>query len=301
MKRSVWPYVLLTLAPLFWSGNVVLARAVRGDIAPMALIVWRWTIALAILLPLTGAELWRQRRALRAHWRILGVLGFLGTFLYQALSYQALTATTALNALLITATAPLLTALLHWLVYRETITRRLGVAICLSLVGVGIVISRGDVQLLLGLRLNPGDLLMLAATLVWAGYCILLERYRPAGVSSTGLVSVLALVGLVFALPVYLWQSGGGVGFTMVWPNILTLLYMGVFASVLGYLCWNEGVRRGGANLAGLFYNLLPVFGVGLAIVFLGEDFTLYHGIGAALVFGGIVLGTHAHHNSGSA
>jgi len=291
----------LTLAPLFWAGNVVLARAVRGDISPAALIFWRWSIALAILLPLAGRELWQQRQVLRTQWKILGLLGFLGTFLYQALSYQALTATTALNALLITATSPLMTALLHWIVYRETISRRLAVAITLSLLGVLIVISRGDPQVVLNLRLNPGDLLMLAATIVWAGYSIALQRFRPQEVSSTGLVSVLGVVGLVFVTPVFLWQTAAGVRVALVLPNILTLLYMGVFASVLGYLCWNEGVRRGGANIAGLFYNLLPVFGTGLAIAFLGEVFTLYHGVGAALVFGGIALGTHAHHNSGSA
>ncbi|MCB0147186.1 MAG: DMT family transporter, partial [Caldilineaceae bacterium] len=140
----LWPYLLLTLAPLFWSGNIVVSRALRADISPVALTFWRWVVALAILLPVTWPELRRSWPVIRRRWKILVLLGLLGVFLYQMLAYQALALTTALNVLLISATAPLFIALVGWLGFGERITLRLALAIALSLLGVGVVITRGD-------------------------------------------------------------------------------------------------------------------------------------------------------------
>lgn len=292
-RRAHWPYVFLTLAPLFWSGNVVLARALRGAVSPTSINFWRWVVALAILLPLQVRELWRLREVIRTRWKILLLLGFLGFFLYQALSYQALAETTALNALLISATAPLVVALLGWIAFGERISPRLGAAILVSLSGVLVVITRADLSALAGLRVGRGDLLMLAATVVWALYSILLRR-RPAELSPLGLVTVTALAGMLFTAPAYAWRTAAGDGMVLTLPTALALGYIGVFASVLAYLFWNQGVAAVGASRAGLSMNLMPVFGAVLAVAFLGESFALHHAIGAPLVLAGVLLGSIA-------
>ena len=152
----LWPYLLLTLAPLFWSGNIVVSRALRADISPVALTFWRWVVALAILLPVTWPELHRAWTVIRRSWKILVLLGLLGVFLYQMLAYQALALTTALNVLLISATAPLFIALVGWLGFGERITLRLALAIMLSLLGVGVVITRGGRRILTNVAEQQG-------------------------------------------------------------------------------------------------------------------------------------------------
>ena len=289
----LWPYLLLTLAPLFWSGNIVVSRALRADISPVALTFWRWVVALAILLPVTWVELRRSWPVIRRRWKILVLLGLLGVFLYQMLAYQALALTTALNVLLISATAPLFIALVGWLGFGERITLRLALAIALSLLGVGVVITRGDWALLRQLRLNPGDLFMLAAVLVWAIYSNLLKR-RPRELSQFALLATTAVTGMAFTLPVYLWQRSAGV--TVAWSpaTIMAVLYIGIFASVLAYVAWNQGVSLAGANKAGLFINLMPLFGGALAMLFLAERPDVAYGVGALLVFAGLALGASA-------
>ncbi|MBW7885756.1 MAG: DMT family transporter [Caldilineaceae bacterium] len=291
-RVATWaPYLLLLLPPLFWSGNVVIGRAVRGTIAPVPLTFWRWVVAAAILLPIAANELFRQRNVVRQHWPFLLLLGFLGVFLYQILSYQALTATTALNALLITATAPLSIALVGWLFFREGITYSLAAGIACSLFGVVIVVTQGNVQSLAALQINEGDLLMLSAVLVWAFYSNLLKR-RPRDLSQLGLLATTIVTGMVFAAPAFLWDTLQGDRVMWTPAVLLAILYIGLFASVLAYVCWNHGVVQLGANRAGLFINLMPIFGTLLAVLFLGEQPQFYHGVGAALVFGGIVLAT---------
>ena len=290
---ALWPYLLLTLAPLFWSGNIVVSRALRADISPVALTFWRWVVALAILLPVTWAELRRSWPVLRSRWKILVALGLLGVFLYQMLAYQALALTTALNVLLISATAPLFIALVGWLGFGERTTLRLALAIALSLLGVGVVITRGDWQVLRQLRLNPGDLFMLAAVLVWAVYSNLLKR-RPRELSQFGLLATTAITGMVFTLPVYLWQRSTGIAVAWSPATITAVLYIGIFASVLAYAAWNQSVSLAGANKAGLSINLMPLFGGALAMLFLGERPDLAYGVGALLVFGGLALGASA-------
>ena len=294
-RVNAWPYLLLTLAPLFWSGNVVISRAVHASITPVPLTFWRWVVALCILLPLSGRQLWRQRTILRAHWRILFILGFLGVSLYQLLAYQAIALTTALNVLLITATSPLFMALIGWIGFREAITGRVVGGIALSVAGVVVVITNGDWAALRELRFNLGDLIMVGAVLVWATYSNLLKR-RPQELSQASLLTATVLAGMACTLPVFLWSTASGMRVALTWTNLLAILYIGIFASVLAYAAWNQGVSLVGATRAGLFINLMPIFGGVLAIVFLGERPANAYWVGACLVFAGIFVGTLRRH-----
>ncbi len=288
-RATVVPYVLLILAPLFWAGNFVIGRALRGEFAPIELNFGRWLIALLILLPLSYGQLRRSWPILRAEWKLIVLLGVLGVTAFNTLVYTALTDTLALNASLFTSTVPIVIAVVSWLLFRDTLNPFQVLGIGVSLVGVVVMITRGDLEALLALRFNPGDLWMLIAVPVWGVYSVLLKR-RPPELAQLPLLTASVIVGLVAMVPMMLWQASQGIVVTPTLENMLGLLYVGIFASVLAFLCWNSGITALGPNRGGTFIHLIPIFGAVLAILFLGEQLAVYHLVGAVLVFGGIAL-----------
>ncbi len=283
------PHLLLMGAAFFWAGNFIVGRALRGDIPPVSLNVWRWTIALIILLPLSFAHLRQYHLLLAEQWKLIVGLGATGIAAFHTCVYVALTTTPAVNALLFLSTAPVVIALLSWLAFGETATLRQGLGILISLLGALVLIARGNSTTLMSLRFNPGDLWMLIAVPMWAIYSVLLKR-RPSQVPQLALLTASVIVGLVLLLPLYLWQVGRGETMVMTGANMLGLLYIAVCASVIAFLCWNRGVAEIGPVKAGLFIHLMPVFGAILAVVFLGEAVAFYQIFGAVLVFSGIAL-----------
>lgn len=289
MRWLTSPYLLMAGAMACWAGNWLLARALRADLTPVGLNFWRWAVALAVLLPFVLPRLRRSWPLVRRHWRLLVALGFLGVFVFQQLVYLALEYTTAVNAAIFNSTGPIVIVCISWLAYRDTITPRQALGIVLSLLGVLLIVTRGDLGVLLRLRFNPGDLWALVAVPVWGGYTVLLKR-RPAELDPLVFIAAIAVVGLVLMAPVYVWDtlSSGGLRFT---PGTLAVIgYTALFASLLAYVFWNSAVPRVGPNKAGLFLHLHPVFTTVLAIAFLGERLFAYHGVGIVLIAGGIYL-----------
>ena len=289
LDRLVSPYVLLAGTALIWSGNFVVGRAARDQLPPVALNFWRWTLALAILLALTGGPLWRQRRVLLAHWRILAGLAVSGIVCFHLFTYSALQSTEAINAVLVLSTAPMLIVLVAWVAFRDTITARMGAGIVVAMVGAVLVIARGDPRALGTLQANPGDLWMLAAALSWAVYSVLLTR-RPTVLAPLVLLTATVAIGVAVQIPIYALALAAGERIVLSGASLAALGYVGVFASVIAYLFWNRGVREVGPARAGVFLHLMPLFGAGLAIVFLGERIAWFHLAGAAAIVVGIVL-----------
>jgi drug/metabolite transporter (DMT)-like permease len=283
------PKLLLTGAALFWSGNFIVGRALRGELDPLPTNFWRWTIALVILLPLGFAAVYRQRALLKREWKLVVALGVTGVAAFHTCVYSALATTPAINALLFLSIIPVAIAVADWLVYREILSLPQALGALVSIGGALVVIARGDVTALLGLRLGSGDLWMLAAVCVWAVYSVLLKR-RPAGLSGLALLTATVAAGVVLLFPLYLWEASRGAAVTLTGATLPGLLYVGVFASVLAFLFWNRGVDAIGPTKAGMFSNLMPVFGAILAVVLLGEPIAAYHLVGALLVFGGIAI-----------
>jgi drug/metabolite transporter (DMT)-like permease len=279
----------LVSAPLFWAGNFIVGRALRGDAPPITLNFWRWAIALAILIPLTRGQLRQHREALLRAWPLVLALGLTGIALYQVLAYFALSMTTAISAALVGATAPLAIALCAWAAYRDPIAPRQGLGLLAALCGAAIVITRGDLAALLGLRLGQGELLMAAAVGVWAVYSVLLKR-APAGVPGLTLLTASALAGLALMAPVYLWRLAAGERMALSPTTLLGVGYTALFASVLAFFAWGRGVAALGPSRAAGFINLLPIFTALLSVALLGEQIAPYHLAGAALVFLGIAL-----------
>jgi len=289
--RPPSPFVLLTLASLFWAANWVVGRAMRNDIPPIAMGFWRWAIALAILLPLAAPELQRKWHVVRANWLTLTLLGLLGAVVFNTLIYVGLQYTAATNGVLFNSISPILIILLSWVVAREGISGLQTCGVLLSLAGVLAIVARGEFATLVAFHFNTGDLWLMVAMLLWAIYTIVLRR-RPRELSAMGFLTAMLLLSLPFLLPFYLWEFGARGGFALTQATVAALAYYGTIPSIAAYLFWNRGVAKVGPNKAGLFVHLMPLFGALLAVIFLGEQLYAYHYAGAALIFSGIWLTT---------
>jgi len=286
--RAAWPYLLTAVAPLCWGGNIVLARGVADIIPPVSFAFWRWTIAFVLLLPFTWRTARQDWSQVVKSWKLMSGLSILGISVFNTMLYTAVHTTTAINGAMIQTTMPAVIILATLVMFKEKVTRLqiLGVAICI--IGAFIVILRGRWNTLLGMSFAPGDILMMGAVIVYALYSALL-RQRPAIHPLSFLIYTFGL-GVIFLLPVYIWELAGSATMTLTLQVVLSILYVALFPSILAYFCWNRGVEVIGANRAGLFINLIPVFASILAILFLGETLQVFHIIGMVLILGGMIL-----------
>ena len=293
---------LLLLPPLMWAGNAVVGRMMQGVIPPITLNFVRWSLALLLLLPLAGWVL-RRHSGLWPHWRRFALLGLLGAGLYNALQYLALKTSTPINVTLVAAATPIWMLLLGRVFYGVAISRRAALGAALSLSGVAVVLSRGEVAQLLAVQLVPGDAWMLLASLVWATYSWLLAKPPPGtepahikadwaafllaqvvfGVAWSGLMSAGEWMALPAAPP-------GQPHIVWGWPLLLALVYVAVGPSLVAYRAWSAGVGRVGPTIAGFFSNLTPLFAAVLSATLLGEAPRLYHAAGFVLIVGGILV-----------
>lgn len=285
------PYLLLILTTLFWSGNFVLSRGMHAAMPPLALSFWRWLVALLILLVIAHRHLWAQRSLLRNHSRFIVVQGLLGVLGFNTLLYLAMQHTTAINAVLVNSCIPVLIVLFSWLLYRETMSARQCAGVLVSLLGVVLIMVKGEISALLQVSFNRGDLLVLAAAVVWALYSSNLKRY-PQGLHPLAYLTAINIVGLAAIFPLYLLEIAQGKTFAINLASVVTILYVAVFASVLAFIFWNRAIRTIGANKAGPFVHLMPVFSTILAVLFLDETLAWHHAQGVALIFGGILMTT---------
>ena len=286
------PYLLLTLAVLFWAGNFILGRAFHADIPPVALAFWRWLCAALLIVGPAWKHLHNDRRTIAAHWPIILLLSTLGIAAFNTLAYSGLQYTQALNAFLIQSLMPVFIVALSFLCYRERVTSRQIGGILVSLLGAFTIITRGQVATLLSLDINRGDLLVCTAIICYAGYSVALRKRPP--IHPLSLIATTFMIGTALLLPIYLWEHSH---VRVIRPDATTLAviaYVAIFPSILSYLCFNRGVELIGANQAGLFIHLMPVFGSVMAMVFLGEQFMLFHAIGILLIATGIFLATRA-------
>jgi drug/metabolite transporter (DMT)-like permease len=281
-------WLLLALTNLFWAGNIVLGRGVAGVVPPVTLAYWRWTGAFLIAVGFAWPMLKRDAPVLLRHWPIVLLLSATGIASYNTLSYVGLTATTALNALLLQSVNPLVILVWAFVLYGERPSRWQAAGILASFLGVLVIAGRGSLETLRQLQVNPGDLWILAAIVIYGAYATLLRR-RPSVHPLSFLTAAMGL-GSCMILPFYLYELSTGAAFHAGWAAFLSLGYIAVFPSFVAYLCFNRGVELIGSGRAGQSMHLMPVFGSILAVLFLGEAFRPYHAIGVALIAAGILL-----------
>jgi drug/metabolite transporter (DMT)-like permease len=283
------PYLLLTLAALFWSSNMVLGRAFRGDLPPLTLAFWRWIVALACTLPFALPHLKSQWPLLRRGWRPLLVLGMLGIAGYNTFAYLGLQQTTATNASLLNSFIPIATIAISWAALGKRLLPLQAFGVLISLCGALTIVGRGSIETLAGFQLNVGDLWVLLAVLDWAIYTIALA-WRPQGVHPMLMLAAMLLIGIATLAPAYAWEAGQGRHAAATLESAAVVAYIGLFPGFVSYVFYNRGVAEVGASKGSLFIHLMPVFGTLLAAVFLGEVPQWFHYLGIVLIFTGIGL-----------
>jgi drug/metabolite transporter (DMT)-like permease len=292
LSRTGMPYLLLTLAVLFWAGNFILGRAVRMDIPPVALAFWRWAVASLLVLVPALAPLKHDWRIIRRNGPILMLLAGTGVAAFNTLVYSGLQYTVAINAFLMQALMPVLIVLFSFLLFRVRINLRQFFAVATCLAGATIIIVRGELQVVATLSFNPGDLLVLLAVFSYAAYSVLLRKRPP--IHPLSFVAVTFVAGTVMLLPLYLWEAMTIRSLALNKETLLAILYVAIFPSIISYLCYNRGVEAIGANRAGLFLYLMPVFGSLMAVGVLGESFLWFHWVGIILIATGLVASMRA-------
>ena len=285
--------LLLTVPPLMWAGNAVVGRAVAELIPPMTLNFFRWVIAFAILLPLTWRML-KPQSSVWTNWRRYAVLGLLGVGCYNALQYLALHTSTALNVTLVGASMPIWMLATGALFFNQRITRMQVAGAILSIAGVLVVLSRGQLAWLADIHFVPGDFYIILASVAWAFYSWLLSQPKDAPEIRSDWASFL-MAQIIFGLGWSGALAGGEWALTDAsiswgWPLMAALLYVALGPALLAYRCWGLGVQRAGPAIAGFFSNLTPLFAAVLSAAFLGELPQTHHAIAFLLIAGGIVI-----------
>lgn len=284
---------LLVVPPLLWAGNAVVGRLASGLVPPITLNLLRWALAFVLLLPLAAWVL-RANSGLWSHWRRYALLGLLGVGCYNALQYLALKTSTPINVTMVAASTPVFMLGIGAFFFGQAVSRRQVLGAVLSMAGVLLVLCRGQWDVLMQLRLVPGDLYVLVATAAWAFYSWLLARPGdPPAIRNDWAAFLMAQV-----VPGLAWSSLFAAGewattdahIVWSWPVAAVLLYVAVGPAILAYRCWGLGVQRVGPSVAGFFSNLTPLFAALLSTLMLGEAPHVYHGLAFALIVGGIVV-----------
>ncbi len=285
--------VLLMVPPLMWSGNALIGRLFHEAVPPMTLNFLRWVLAFFLLLPLAWTVL-RPGSALWRSWKRFFLLGFLGVGSYNSLQYLALQTSTPINVTLVASSTPVFMLLIGALFFGQTIRARQWVGAGLSVLGVLLVLSRGDWSTLVQVRLVSGDIYVLLATAAWAWYSWLLTQPKdPPEIRANWAQFLLAQIS--FGL---LWS---GLFTSVEWMRqpqhiewspglVAALLFVAIGPALLAYRCWGLGVQRVGPNIAGFFSNLTPLFAAVMSALMLGEPPQLFHGLAFLLIVGGIVV-----------
>ena len=290
LRTGLWgqAYVLLSLTALMWGGNAIAGRLAVGEISPMVLTCLRWVFVVAVMIPLVGRQVVAEWAKIRARWIFTILMGVFGFTAFNGLFYAAAHHTTAVNLTIFQGAIPVLVLLGTVLFFRARVILLQVLGMIVTILGVVLVSVKADIEILRTLSLNIGDVWMLIACLFYAGYTLGL-RHRPA---MPGLVFFAAMAGVAFisSLPLIGLEIARGTAQFPTPKGWLILLYVAVMPSLLSQLFYMRGVELIGPARAGLFVNLVPVFGALLAVLLLGEPFATYHALGLVLVLGGIWL-----------
>jgi drug/metabolite transporter (DMT)-like permease len=281
-------YLLLIFTTLIWGANAVAARLAVGEVSPMMVTFARWVVCCVALGFTSRREIAVHWRTLLPAWRFIALMGTLGLTGFNALFYAAAHHTTAINIAIIQGTIPVLMLIGSFFYYRTRIRGIQLIGVAMTIIGIGVVASRGDFALLKSLAFNIGDVWMIIACVLYAVYALAL-RNRPE-VPAIVFFAAMAAVAAVSALPLVVAEAAMGQFF---WPTprgIALVAFIGLLPSFISQITFIHAVGLIGPARASVFLNLVPVFGPLLAVLILGEPLSLYHAVALVLVLGGIYV-----------
>ena len=293
--KLIWnhAYILMILTALAWSGNTITGKGLSDLVPPIGLAFWRWIIAIPILMLMSWPHLRKDLPLLKENWLIVLILSILSITTYNTIIYYGLHTTTAINALLINTARPSVIVLLSILIFHKGITLKQSIGFILATIGTVLIVIRGDLDRLFLLNFYSGDLWILLAMCCWALFTVLLEK-RPK-IHATTFLFVTVTLGAAILLPFYLWEAFFIKPTPFRIETVGSVMYLSIIATIAAFLFYNRAVEIAGANKAGQVSYMLPIFGVSLAIIILGEKFQLYHMIGFPLILCGVYFGSKGH------
>lgn len=286
-------YLMLALVALLWAANTNIARATAEEVPPMALTFWRLFLSALFFAPFALHNTWRHRSVVMQHFWLLNWLAFLSMAAFNGLVYLGMQYTVAINGNLLQGSLPICIMVAGILFARRKVTARQGIGVALGLLGLMTIVIRGDIGLLLDMRINPGDPLVFLGVFGSASYAVFLYK-RPESLDLLTFMFLTMVFGTFQILPFFLVEHIWFRSMPLTQTAILTVGFIALFPSVLAQTFFAEGVRRIGAAKAGYMIYLTPVFGVIMATGILGEPVEAYHAVGIALIATGIWLATFA-------
>ena len=283
-------YIMLVCASLFWAGNFIVGKyAFLTDIPPLSLVFYRWTLVWFILLPFTYKEIFKYKDIILKNLPLLFLLGFTSVGLFNSFTYLALIHTQVINASLFNAAIPAIIILLCLLFKVEKTNKFQILGLIISVLGIIAIITKLNLDILLSLNFNKGDLIMVGGALTWGIYSTLLKR-KKFTLPLLTLVHVVCTLGLISVLPQFLYEYTNGQVIKFDINLVYTLIFLALFPSIGSYYCWAGAVSILGANRAGISLSLIPLFSTIFAIAIYDEKFQLFHLIGAILIILGLFL-----------
>jgi len=283
-------YIFLILATLFWSGNFIVGKAASlYEIPPFTLNFYRWIFAWLILAPFTLKEIIQKKDYILQNIKLILILGITSITIFNSIVYYSLNFTQVISGVLMISTIPVMIIFFSWVfkIEKTNIYQILGVIF--SLLGVAVIVTKANFNILINLDFNKGDLWMVVAMFSWAMYSALLRK-KKFKLSQTSLLEVIISAGIILLLPAYLIEMSLGFKLNINLPFILTLGYVVLFPGLASFICWIKGIAIIGSNRSGIFLHLMPIFSTVLAIIIFKEKFMNYHLYGAIFIIGGIFL-----------
>jgi len=296
ISKDKTAYIFLIFATLFWSGNFIVGKAASlYEIPPFTLNFYRWTFAWLILAPFTLKEIFQKIEYILENLKLILILGITSITIFNSIVYYSLNFTQVINGVLMISTIPVMIIFFSWIFKIEKTNFYQILGVIFSLFGVVIIVTKADLDKLLNLNFNKGDLWMVVAMLSWAMYSALLRK-KKFELSQISLLQTIISAGLVLLLPAYLIEMSLGYRLNIHLPFILTLSYVVLFPGLASFFFWIKGISIIGSNRSGIFLHLMPIFSTIMAILIFKEKFMVFHFIGAVLIITGVVLSSKRRH-----
>ena len=281
---------MLVCATLFWAGNFVIGKfAFLTNIPPLSLVFYRWLLVWFILLPFTFKEILKFKDTIFNNLPLLFLLGLTSVGLFNSFTYLSLIYTQVINATLFNTAIPAVIILLCFIFNIEKTNKFQILGLIISVLGILSIITKLDIDILLSLNFNKGDIIMIGGVITWGVYSTLLKK-KKFTLPLLTLVHVICTMGLICVFPQFLYEFSQGQVIKIDINLLYILIFLALFPSIGSYYCWAGAVSIIGANRAGIFLSLIPLFSTIMAIIFFNEKFMFYHLLGAILIFIGIIL-----------
>ena len=283
-------YIFLILATLFWSGNFIVGKAASlFEIPPFTLNFFRWTFAWLILAPFTLKEIFQKKSYILKNIKLILILGITSITIFNSIVYYSLNFTQVISGVLMISTIPVMIIFFCWVFKIEKTNFYQILGVFFSLTGVVVIVTNADINKLLNLNFNKGDLWMVVAMFSWAMYSALLRK-KKFKLSQISFLQTIISAGLILLLPAYLIEMALGYRVNIHLPFILTLTYVVLFPGLASFFFWIKGISIIGSNRSGIFLHLMPIFSTIMAMLIFNEKFMTFHLIGAILIITGIIL-----------